>query len=185
MRISLLPAGVLVLAACLFPLSCSPPRTQHTEPEPAEPEAADQVFDGFEMTVTESGIKKGWVQADEAEKYEKQKIFRATNLTVIFYTSSGKVQSVMTSRRGLIHTDSGDMEAIDSVVVYSSDSTRTLHSQHLVWKKGENLIVGDSAVVVRSPRGVVYGDGVVADAGFENLEVKNPTGDINVLGDKF
>ncbi|HLA39811.1 MAG TPA: LPS export ABC transporter periplasmic protein LptC [Candidatus Glassbacteria bacterium] len=172
-------------AILLFAFSCSPPGSQNTEPEPQQQETADQVFDGFEMTITDNGIKKGLVQADRAEKYEQRKIFRATTLTVVFYTSSGEVKTVMTSRRGLIHTDTGDMEAMDSVVVFSSDSTRTLSTEHLVWKKEDNLIVGDTAVVIRSPRGVVYGDGFVTDAGFENLEVKNPTGDINVLGDKF
>lgn len=102
---------------------------------------------------------------------------------VVFYSAAGSVQSVMTSLRGVIHISSGDMEAFDSVVVISADSSKTLQTRHLVWKKSENLIVGDSAVVIRARgRGVLFGDGIVSDAAFENVEVKNPTGDINVLG---
>lgn len=145
----------------------------------------DQVFEGFEMTITENGIKQGWLKADRAEKYEKKKLFNAQNLKVIFYTSSGEIKSVMTSRRGIIRTDTGDMEALDSVVVISRDSTKTLETERLIWKKKENIIVGDTAVVITSRRGVVRGDGIKADAGFENLEVKNPTGDIHVLGNEF
>ena len=145
----------------------------------------DQVFEGFEMTITESGIKKGWIRAERAEKYSGKKIFKAEGLTVLFYDTNGEIKSILTSRHGLIHTDSGDMEAIDSVVVFTSDSTRQLVTEHLVWKKKENLIVGDSAVVIRSRRGVVFGDGITADAGLEDIEVKNPTGDIHVLGNKI
>jgi len=144
----------------------------------------DQVFEGFEMTITESGIKKGWIQGQRAEKYESKKLFVVRLPKVIFYSPSGAVQSVMTSRKGLIHISSGDMEAFDSVVVISADSLKILETQHLVWKKAENIIVGDSAVVIRARgRGVLYGEGIVSDAGFDNVEVKNPTGDINVLGE--
>ena len=146
------------------------------------PVIPDQVFEGFEMTITESGIKKGWIRARLAEKYESRKLFTVKLPEVIFYSPSGAVLSVMTSRRGLIHISSGDMEAFDSVVVISADSLKILETQHLVWKKVENVIVGDSAVVIRvRGRGVLYGDGIVSDAGFDNVEVKNPTGDINVL----
>ena len=145
----------------------------------------DQVFEGFEMTITESGIKKGWIQGRRAEKYESKKIFVISYPRVIFYSSSGEVQSVMTSRRGLIHIGSGDLEAFDSVVVVSADSAKTLETQHLVWKKAENVIVGDSAVVIRARgRGVLHGDGIVSDPGFDNVEVKNPTGDISVLSER-
>ncbi len=148
-------------------------------------EVADEVIDGFEMSLTDNGISKGLALADRAEKYGDLQLFRATSLTVLFYTESGHVQSVLTSRRGIIHTDTGDMEAMDSVVVFSSDSTRILQTEHLVWLKGDNRIQGDSAVVVTGPQGVVNGDGFTADVGFESIDLKNPTGDINVLGERF
>ncbi|MFC1614229.1 LPS export ABC transporter periplasmic protein LptC, partial [Gemmatimonadota bacterium] len=80
----------------------------------------DQVFDGFEMTITEDGIKKGWIKGLRAERYESKKIFLVSRPEVIFYSTAGSVQSVMTSLRGLIHISSGDMEAFDSVVVISA-----------------------------------------------------------------
>lgn len=185
------PAGVLAgafcVTLCLLSAACGEKEIAQAPPAAGEQQAEmpDQIFDGFEMTITESGIKKGWIQADRAEKYTEKGLFKAENLTVLFYTETGAIKSVMTSRKGLIHTASGDMEAMDSVVVISSDSTKTLLTEHLIWQKKDNRILGDSAVEIRSPRGVVFGDGIRADAGFENLEVKNPTGDINVLGDKF
>ena len=178
-------AGVFLITLGLLSAGCG---EEEVTPVPAGEQAVelpDQIFDGFEMTVTESGIRKGWIQADRAEKYTAKGLFKARNLTVLFYTQAGAIKSVMTSRKGLIYTDSGDMEAMDSVVVISSDSTKTLLTEHLVWKKKDNRILGDSAVEIRSQRGVVFGDGIEADAGFENLEVKNPTGDIHVLGDDF
>ncbi|MEA2062118.1 MAG: LPS export ABC transporter periplasmic protein LptC [Gemmatimonadota bacterium] len=146
----------------------------------------DQVFEGFDITITENGIKKGWVQAERAEKYEARKVFLATRPRVVFYSASGAVQSTMISLRGLIDIATGDMEAFDSVVVTSADSSKVLETRHLVWKKTENIIIGDSAVVIRARgRGVVYGDGIRTDAGFDNVELRNPTGDINVLGETF
>jgi|GEM_PF-3713131 LPS export ABC transporter protein LptC len=178
-------AGVFFIMLCLLSAGCGEKEIAQVPGGEQNVEIPDQIFDGFEMTITESGIKKGWIQADRAEKYTAKGLFKAENLAVLFYTQTGAIKSVMTSRKGLIHTDSGDMEAMDSVVVISSDSTKTLLTEHLVWKKKNNRILGDSAVEIRSPRGVVFGDGIEADAGFENLEVKNPTGDIHVLGEDF
>lgn len=141
----------------------------------------DQVIDGFELALTDSGVRKGWVTAREAAKYSERKIFTARQLHVIFYGPTGQVSSILTSLRGVIHTDTGNMEAMDSVVVYSADSSRVLRTERLEWRKSENLIVSDTAVVVQTVNGVVYGDGIVADAGFNDVEVRNPTGDINVL----
>jgi LPS export ABC transporter protein LptC len=183
------PAGVLagafLIVLCFLAAGCREKEIAQVGSEQQSVEVPDQIFDGFEMTITESGIKKGWVQADRAEKYTAEGLFKAENLTVLFYTQTGAINSVMTSRKGLIRTDSGDMEAMDSVVVISSDSTKTLLTEHLVWKKKDNHILGDSAVEIRTPQGVVFGDGIETDAGFENIEVKNPTGDIHVLGDDF
>ncbi|MBW7995256.1 MAG: LPS export ABC transporter periplasmic protein LptC [Candidatus Glassbacteria bacterium] len=148
-------------------------------------EVADQIFDGFEMTLTDNGILRGLARASTAEKFGEQQVLKARDLTVLFYTDGGRVRSVLTSRRGIIHTDTGDMEAMDSVVVISADSSRTLHTEHLVWIKRDNRIHGDSSVVVRGPRGEVSGDGFNADVGFEEIDLKNPTGDINVLGHRF
>jgi LPS export ABC transporter protein LptC len=178
---------VFFLIAVLSLAGCTARPESDFSSVPADPEAevADQVFDGFEMSLTDNGISKGLAIADRVEKYGESQVYRATGLTVLFYTESGRVQSVLTSRRGIIRSDTGDLEAMDSVVVFSSDSTRTLHTEHLVWLKGDNRIQGDSAVVVRGPQGVVNGDGFTADMGFESIDLKNPTGDINVLGDKF
>lgn len=178
-------AGVFFIMLCLLSAGCGEKEIAQVHGGEQSVEIPDQIFDGFEMTITESGIKKGWVQADRAEKYTAKGLFKAENLVVLFYTQTGAIKSVMTSRKGLIHIDSGDMEAMDSVVVISSDSTKMLLTEHLVWKKKDNRIFGDSAVEIRSPRGVVFGDGIEVDAGFENLEVKNPTGDIHVLGEDF
>ena len=178
---TLILAALVILAGCTArPAADSAPATYETDVE-----APDQVFDGFEMSLTDDGISKGLVLAERAEKYGRLQEFRATVLTVFFYNESGRVSSVLTSRRGVIHTDTGEMEAMDSVVVFSSDSTRTLRTEHLVWLKGDNMIRGDSAVVVSGPRGEVSGDGFTADVGFERIDLKNPTGDINVLGDQF
>ncbi len=178
-------AGAFFIILCLLSAGCREKEIAQAPSGEQSVEIPDQIFDGFEMAITESGIKKGWIQADRAEKYTAKGLFKAENLTVFFYTQTGAIKSVMTSRKGLIHTESGDMEVMDSVVVISSDSTKTLLTEYLVLKNKDNRILGDSAVEIRSPKGVVFGDGIEADAGFENLEVKNPTGDIHVLGDDF
>ena len=178
---------LIFMAAVLAGCNSSVPGTdaEMTAAQEADENTPDQVFDGFEMSLTDNGIRKGLARAIRAEKFSKAQEFRATDLTVLFYTESGRIKSVLTSRRGTIHTDTGDMEAMDSVVVISADSTRVLRTEHLVWQKGDDLITGDSAVVVTDPRGVVNGDAFTADVGFEEIEMKNPTGDINVLGNQF
>ncbi|MCE5272466.1 LPS export ABC transporter periplasmic protein LptC [bacterium] len=171
-----------VLALALF-LACGADRTE-TAPMAAtgeEVEAPEQVFDSFELAVTDNGVRKGWVTAAEAAKYDRRKVFTARDLKVVFYTPAGQVNSILTSRRGIIHTDSGDMEAMDSVVVFSADSSRVLLTPRLLWRKSDNRILSDTTVEVRSRQGVVFGDGIDSDAAFSDVKVTNPTGDINVL----
>ncbi len=175
--------GLIVVLALLLLLSC---RSDSHETEPPassaeEAETPEQVFDSFELAVTDNGVRKGWVTAAEAAKYDKRRVFTARDLKVIFYTPAGQVNSVLTSRRGVIHTDSGDMEAMDSVVVYSADSSRVLLTPRLLWRKSDNRILSDTTVEVRGRQGVVYGDGIDSDAAFNDVKVTNPTGDINVL----
>ncbi|MEA1995996.1 MAG: LPS export ABC transporter periplasmic protein LptC [Gemmatimonadota bacterium] len=176
-------AVALFVSIAASAVSCVQEKGKVVIPDTPRGDIPDQVFDGFEMTITENGIKKGWLRADKAEKYEGKKVFKAVNPEVIFYASNGEMNSVLTARRGIIHTETGDVEAFDSVVVLSRDSTRTLLTEHLFWNKLDNTIVSDSSVKITGSQGVVYGDGLVADAGLEDVEVKNPTGDIDVLGD--
>ncbi len=178
-------AALAAIVALVALAGCTARPEVDSAPAAADTRAPDQVFDGFEMALTDDGISKGLVLARRAEKYGELQEFRASALTVFFYTESGRVSSVLTSQRGIIHTDTGNMEAMDSVVVFSSDSTRILRTEHLLWLRGDNMIRGDSAVVVTGPRGEVTGDGFTADVGFERIDLKNPTGDVNVLGDKF
>lgn len=165
----------LLISGCTGEERLSPESTVSVEDLP------DQIFDGFELALTDNGVRKGWVTAAEASKYTERKIFIARQLKVIFYTPTGQVNSILTSRRGIIHTDTNNMEAMDSVIVYSADSSRILRTERLEWKKNENLIVSDTTVMIQTAEGVVHGDGIVTDAGFKEVEVKNPTGDINVL----
>ena len=111
--ISPLMAGAFFMMFSLLAGGCTENEIAQLPPEEQGVEIADQIFDGFEMTVTESGIKKGWIQADRAEKFTAKSLFKAENLTVLFYTETGAIKSVMTSRKGLIHIDTEDMEAMD------------------------------------------------------------------------
>ena len=144
-------------------------------------ETPDQIIDSFDLTITDSGVRKGWVTALEAEKYVSRKVYTARELKVVFYNPAGQVNSILTSRRGIIHIENGDMEAMDSVVVFSADSSRVLLTERLLWRKSDNRILSDTTVEVRSRQGVVFGDGMESDASFTDVQVKNPTGDINVL----
>lgn len=151
--------AAFVTASVVLLTGCGWSDTGHPPPavEQQDSDIPDEVINGFEMTLTDNGIRKGLARAVRAEKYGKQQLFRATDLTVLFYTDAGRVKSVLTSRKGIVHMDTGNMEAMDSVVVLSADSTRTLHTESLVWLKEDNVIRGDSAVVVRGPRGEVTG----------------------------
>ena len=171
----------LFVILCLITFGCTAEERLSPENDGSGEQMPDRIFDGFELALTDNGVRKGWVTADEASKYTERKIFIARQLKVIFYTPTGQVNSILTSRRGIIHTDTNNMEAMDSVVVYSADSSRILRTERLEWKKNENLIVSDTTVTIRTAERVVHGDGIVTDAGFNEVEVKNPTGDINVL----
>lgn len=177
----------MLLASCLIVLSvlaaaCDKEDSRALSQESAQSsETPDQIIDSFDLTITDSGVRKGWVTALEAEKYVSRKLYTARELKVVFYNPAGQVNSVLTSRRGIIHIENGDMEAMDSVVVFSADSSRVLLTERLLWRKSDNRILSDTTVEVRSLKGVVFGDGMESDASFTDVQVKNPTGDINAL----
>lgn len=179
------PRAVLLGALFIFGLLPAACRPVGQQPEAdGNPAAAvpDQVFEGFEMALTESGIKKGFLKAERAEKFQEPNQFKVLAPEVVFYDEQGQVTSILISRRGVLHLDSGLMEAFDSVVVVDADSSRTLRTERLLWRRSENLIVSDTTVLITTPQGQVRGTGLTTNVGLEHLEVLNPTGDIHVLG---
>ena len=185
MRVLKIIAFILLLSL----VACSGSRNPYDQDENEEATGqriADQVFEGFEMTVTENGVKSGTITADRAEKYDSEQIVEAKNLEMVFFAENGAVESILTSKKGVIHLDSGAMQASDSVVVINADSTKTLKTERLTWDKEKDQVVSDTTVYITTADGDrVRGDGIVTDVGFNNLELKNPTGDISALGKDF
>lgn len=177
---------LISLLACISCAGSGGMDDAEESPEAAPQRIADQVFEGFEMTVTENGVKSGAITADRAEKYDSEQLIEARNLEVVFFAENGAVESILTSKKGLIHLNSGAMQASDSVVVINADSSKTLKTERLTWDKEKDQVVSDTTVYITTSDGDrVRGDGIVTDVGFNNLELKNPTGDISALGKEF
>ena len=67
-------------------------------------------------------------------------------------------------------------------VVLQNAAGDVLETEYLVWSEDSNRVWTDRPVTIRTADGVLYGDGLVSDARFENYQIIRPHGEIVLEG---
>lgn len=67
-------------------------------------------------------------------------------------------------------------------VVLQNAAGDVLETEYLVWSEDSNRVWTDRPVTIRTADGVLYGDGLVSDARFENYQITRPHGEIVLEG---
>ncbi len=96
-----------------------------------------------------------------------------------FFDTAGVVKSTMVSDYAISYAKTNTMIAENNVIATNSRGQK-LFTEQLTWDKDKHTIFTDKKVKVITEGKVLFGDGLVSDESFDNWEITNPTGDIEV-----
>jgi LPS export ABC transporter protein LptC len=140
--------------------------------ELAAPDSVDQVLFGVRHSLTESGVLRGYLEADTVFMYQgvTADLF---GVRVDFLTPQGERSSTVTALKGKYDFRTGDMEARGDVVATTPDGRR-LTTSVLRYDSRSHQISGPEAFHFAGPSGELDGDGFTADPEFSNVVTTRP-----------
>lgn len=147
-----------------------------------DPKAPDEVIQDMEVFYTDSGYAKVRIYAKLAETYSfpvpvtKLK----DGVKVDFYDESGEIVSTLTALYGEVRLQEGTMFVRDSVRLFNYEKDQRMETEELIWNQKDSLIYTEKSVVVKSPKGLMYGQGVRTKQDFSTYTFMRPTGQINM-----
>lgn len=142
----------------------------------------DERTQNVHLIYSDSGIAKVELNAKLAETYNKPKkvIKFKDGLVINFYSSEGKIESVLTALYGEISQEDGLMIVRDSVRLRNLNKKQVLESEELHWNQKTEAINTNKPVLVRSDGGLFYGDGIRTSQDFKVYEFIKPKGTIKL-----
>lgn len=145
------------------------------------PKSPDNVTQNLEVKYTDSGYAKIQLFAKLAETYSKpESIMKLKDgLKVNFFSEEGKVVSYLTALYGEINYTTGIMFVRDSVELYNIEKHQRLETEELIWNQKDSNIFTNKSVIVKTPGGILFGDGIKTKQDFEFYEFIHPKGKID------
>lgn len=173
-----IPAGIL-LAGFLF--SCVND-LESIRKVTFDPKAPDEVTKNLRVFYTDSGYARVEVFAKLAETYSKPESVTKLKdgLKVNFFGPNGEIVSTLTALYGEVNYTRGTMFVRDSVQLINLEKQQRMETEALFWNQRDSAIYTSSNVVVRSPKGVLYGKGIRTKQDFAYYEFLQPYGRIDL-----
>lgn len=142
---------------------------------------ADLVAFDTEQFITTDGVREAKVVADTAFVYrDSSKVnLRGVHLTV--FNEQGQEIAVVTSRRGVLDTETNHMVARGDVVLTVHEGNRVVESEELHYNPARERIWSDSASVYREGDTVLRGTAFESDLQFQDVRVQNARGQGEVI----
>ncbi|HET6990457.1 MAG TPA: LPS export ABC transporter periplasmic protein LptC [Bacteroidia bacterium] len=139
---------------------------------------------GVDAIYTDSAQLKFHITAPQVDEYEGVDDYEEMpkGVKVEIYNDSGAVDSYLTANYAIRKTKENKMEAKNNVVVVNTKGER-LNTEDLIWDGTKRRIHTDAHVTITTKDQIIYGTGLDSDERFEEYEIKNISGQIN-LNDK-
>ena len=102
------------------------------------------------------------------------------SLRVNFFSRDGNATSTLTALSGEINHTTGTIIVRDSVRLKNFSKKQTLETEELVWKQKDSMILSTCQVVVKSPKGYLFGSGIRVKQDFSFYEILTPKGSIQL-----
>ncbi len=144
--------------------------------------APDEYTEKLNMFHNDSGVTKVNLYANVSQThYEPRHITNFKDyLRVDFFNKSGTKVSTLVALSGIFDHDEGVVEVQDSVRLFNYVKEQQLETEYLIWNKKDSTIRTDRNVLVRSPKEILKGKGLITKQDFSFFEILEPTGKINL-----
>ncbi len=133
------------------------------------------------LEYTDSGKVVMRLLAPEIDRFEGDDEFMEMpkGMNMEFYDSLGIIKSTIKANYAINYIKKKIMKAENNVVATNSKGQKLI-TELLIWDQNTHKIYTDKKVKVISEDKILFGDGLTSDEQFENWEISNPTGDINI-----
>ena len=133
------------------------------------------------LQYTDSGIVTMVMESPLVNRYigEDEHLEMPEGINLKFYDTAGVVKSTLISDYAISYAKTNTMVAENNVVATNSRGQK-LFTEQLTWDKEKHTIYTDKKVKVVTEGKILFGDGLTSDESFDNWEITNPTGDIEV-----
>ncbi len=140
----------------------------------------DESTEKLHLVYSEYGIVNVEIFASSAKTYRgKQHITKLQDyLKVNFFAENGKITSTLTALYGEIDHDKGIIIVSDSVRLKNFAKNQTLQTEKLIWNQKDSMIYSVSQVIVKTPKGNLFGSGIKTKQDFSHYEILKPKGSI-------
>jgi len=147
-----------------------------------DPKSPDESTKNLHLFYTDSGYAKIELYATIAETFMQPKHVTKLQdgLKVLFYSDRGEIVSRLTAQYGELDYETGVVRIADSVQLFNFKKKQQLETEQLFWNRKDSSIYTNSSVVVRSPNGVLLGDGIKTKQDFSSYEFLKPRGEVVV-----
>ena len=150
---------------------CNRQQQRAGKPEDRKDVPDQEIWDS-KVILTSAGKKNAVLTAAHISKYEDRKEVLVDGVRVDFYDQDGLHTSVLTSKKGKVDETTNNLEAIDSVIVVSSDSIR-LETEHLIWDNKKEKIISNVFCKITTNVDTITGVGIESDPNLEHWEIKS------------
>lgn len=143
-----------------------------------DPKAPDEVTKDLRVFYNDSGYAKIEIIASLAESYSKPEMVTKLKdgVRVNFFSAKGKIVSTLTASYGEVNFTNGKLFVKDSVQLYNFEKKQRMITESLYWNQRDSTIYTQSGVVVRSPGGTLFGDGIRTKQDFSEYVFLKPRG---------
>jgi LPS export ABC transporter protein LptC len=137
---------------------------------------------GMVAYMTVNGVRSGRVQADTAYTYADSTKVDLRRLTATFFDDDGGERATVTGSTGEWDQQTDRMVARGDVVLLIHSDGSKIESAEINYDPSIDRVWSDSATVQTLANGNVRrGSSFESDIDFENVEVRNPRGNIDVF----
>ena len=110
---------------------------------------------------------------------ENEHLEMPEGINLKFFDTVGVVKSTLVSDYAISYAKTNTMIAENNVIATNSRGQK-LFTEQLTWNKEKHTIYTNKKVKVVTDGKILFGDGLTSDESFDNWEITNPTGDIEV-----
>lgn len=147
----------------------------------------DEVTQNLHVLYVDSGYAKIELYAKYAETFHKpEEITKLKEgIKVNFFKDNGEIVSTLTALYGEVNMQKGVIFVKDSVQLYNHAKQQRLETEQLNWNKKDSSVFTNSGVMVSSPKGTLFGEGIRTKQDFSSYTFIKPYGKVVIEDGDF
>ena len=136
----------------------------------------------LEMIRSDSGLIRAKLNCPLMYRIEGDKPYTEfpEGLTAVFYGKDEQVQTTLRADYGIRYEKERKLVTRGNVIVVNLNKSEELYTEELIWDQRKALIYSDVAIKIISKNDVMYGSGLTSDEQFDEYEIINPHGEVEI-----